>query len=360
MKFGTAMMAKLFSRENKLWSITLLFLLAFFGYISQGMATSPPTFSPANGLHDQPANITINGPTGATINYTLDGSVPTASSPIYISGNSVLISSTTQINAIATVSGVTSSVASAYYLLDGRFYTNDLPLPPTANLLGWFTGECYGPTISGAQSLWPDLSGAGNNATQTNSSNQPGLVLNDINGLNALAFNGSSSNFQVSSLTLSGGGLTLFAVINPTALASTGQVLNISGSPAPDNLVGLSVNTSGQVQFTVYNSSGTSPTSVTSSSSLTANQYHLLEVVQSGTTCTLYIDGVQVGQNTSMNQIPNATLNNNFMGMSSSSGGYFNGHIAELICYSTPLTTQQRVIMESYLLTMFQVSTQDE
>jgi hypothetical protein len=315
------------------------------------MATSLPTFTVANGIYGQPELVGINGPFGATINYTLDGSPATTSSQLYV--NPIALEVTTQINAVATVSGVTSSMASAYYVLDGHIYNLS-----STNLLGWYSCSCYGPMVSGSQGFWPDLSGAGNNATQGTVGNQPVLVSGDINNLSALAFNGSSSNFQLPSLTFNNTGLTIVAVMNPTSLVSNAQILNLSGSPAPQNLIGLSENSSSQLQFTVYNSSGTSSTSVTSSSALTANQYYLVEVVQSGTTCTLYVNGVQVGQNTSMNQIPSTALNNNFIGQSSSGGGYFNGHMTQLIYYSTPLSTQQRLMMESYLLSMFQITGQ--
>jgi hypothetical protein len=90
-----------------------------FGY-TQGQSTTTvaaPTFSPPGGTYASAQTVTISSATaGATIRYTVDGSTPTASSPLYSGPISVPASRT--VNAIATKSGSTdSAVSSASYTI---------------------------------------------------------------------------------------------------------------------------------------------------------------------------------------------------------------------------------------------------
>jgi hypothetical protein len=73
---------------------------------------STPSISPATGTYTGPQQVTISDATqGATIYYTTDGTVPTASSAAYKSAISISASSTVQ--AIAVLGGVSSLVASS-------------------------------------------------------------------------------------------------------------------------------------------------------------------------------------------------------------------------------------------------------
>jgi hypothetical protein len=59
-----------------------------------------------------------------------------------------------------------------------------------------------------------------------------------------------------------------------------------------------------------------------------------------------------------MNPIPNATLTNNLIGRYSGGSEYFKGDIAELIIYSSPLSSTQRALIESYLMGKYQIAMQ--
>ena len=90
-----------------------------FSY-TQGQSTTTvaaPTFSPPGGTYASAQTVTISSATaGATIRYTVDGSTPSASSPLYSGPISVPASRT--VNAIATKSGSTdSAVSSASYTI---------------------------------------------------------------------------------------------------------------------------------------------------------------------------------------------------------------------------------------------------
>jgi carbohydrate binding protein with CBM56 domain/chitobiase/beta-hexosaminidase-like protein len=90
-----------------------------FSYTVGGGSTTvaAPTFSPPGGTYSSAQTVTISSATsGATIRYTVDGSTPTASSPLYSGPISVPNSRT--VNAIALKSGSTTSpVSSASYTI---------------------------------------------------------------------------------------------------------------------------------------------------------------------------------------------------------------------------------------------------
>ena len=76
-----------------------------------------PAFSPAAGTYSQPQSVVLSTATsGAAIHYTLDGTAPTAASPVY--GGPISIAETTTIQAIARAVGMSdSAVASATYTI---------------------------------------------------------------------------------------------------------------------------------------------------------------------------------------------------------------------------------------------------
>ena len=73
---------------------------------------SAPSFSGATQFTET-TQVTMSGPAGAEIHYTLDGSIPTAESALYESP--ITLSETTVVKAIAVKDGVSSSVTSRVY-----------------------------------------------------------------------------------------------------------------------------------------------------------------------------------------------------------------------------------------------------
>lgn len=92
---------------NDLWKFTL----------QPSAAAATPVLSPAAGSYSSTQTVTISDATsGATIHYTVDGSVPTASSAVYSAPLTVAFSQT--ISAIAVADGyLNSAVASATYTI---------------------------------------------------------------------------------------------------------------------------------------------------------------------------------------------------------------------------------------------------
>jgi hypothetical protein len=81
------------------------------------VVVATPTMTPAPGTFDHSVAVTLASTTpGAVIHYTVDGSVPSATSPTY--GTPITVATTTTLNAIATLSGDTpSAVATGAYTL---------------------------------------------------------------------------------------------------------------------------------------------------------------------------------------------------------------------------------------------------
>jgi predicted histone-like DNA-binding protein len=71
-----------------------------------------PNFSGATQFEES-TQVTMTGPTGSEIHYTLDGSTPTAESPVY--SEPLTLTETTVVKAIAIKDGVSSAVTSRTY-----------------------------------------------------------------------------------------------------------------------------------------------------------------------------------------------------------------------------------------------------
>lgn len=78
-------------------------------------ALLPPTFTVASGTYFAAQTVTLEGPAGATIYYTVDGTTPDATSTEYTAP--IAVNATATIKAIAVLGAETSSVATATYTI---------------------------------------------------------------------------------------------------------------------------------------------------------------------------------------------------------------------------------------------------
>ena len=240
---------------------------------------SSPQFNPAGGTYSSDQTITVDCATsGATVHYTLDGSVPTVSSPTYsvpipISGDGV----SKTIKAYATKSGMSdSAVASATYDVNylqvstpqfspaAGTYSSDLTVTiscATSGATVYYTTDGSAPTTSSSVFSAPITVG-GNGTSKT---------------IRALAAKSGMAN--------SGNASATYAV--NYLQVSTPQISPAAGTYSSDQAVTISCATPGATVY--YTTDGTTPT--TSSAAYGAP----IAVAGNGTSKTIQAFAVKSG-----------------------------------------------------------------
>jgi hypothetical protein len=294
------------------------------------LTVGTPVILPGNCVAASQQSVTINGDPGATVHYTTDGSTPTTSSPVYTAP--LNITTTTTVKAIAVQSFGTSAVASAYVQIDPL--TAALPL---TNMTLWLKAD-----NSASPSLWADVSGNQNNFAQSNSSNQPTIVSNAVNGLPAVNFSGSSQYFTSSLAPFTNSQGSVFVVTKPASVVNNANFLAF-------NYENLSETTTNN--WNLNTSSGAY--TLTATNALSTSQYQVLEAINSSTdnTATIYTNGVFNSGYSSYPFILGSTPG--LIGSNTAESIFFNGRIAEILIYGAVLTSSQRAAVENYLLARY-------
>jgi hypothetical protein len=186
-----------------------------------GLATTAgvPTTSSPGGMFTGSTSVSLSSATPCSeIHYTLDGSDPTQSSPLY--AGSITITQTTTVKTRSFCPGLLPSDIATFGFTSS---TDVSPLSmPGGNLLLWLRADAGVPNLNFGD-FWGDQSGNGNNATQTSTLATPHLVQDVANGLPAMRFDGSA-NGQAMLFTqpLTGQIRTVFWVTAESASATAG------------------------------------------------------------------------------------------------------------------------------------------
>lgn len=331
--------------RNVVLALVFCFLLDGF-FASPSYALGAPTITPGNGSFTTTQNVTMSASAGS-IYYTLDGSVPTILSLLYTSA--ISINSPTQINAVAYQSGTYSSVTTAYLDVDPAL-APVLQSNLILRLRSTF-GVVTGTGSPAPVTQWTDLSGSANNAS-ANAGSAPVLLARNP-GIFALNFNGISQALSLpAGFANFTGGCTLFLVVSPATPAAGARFIDLGNGSASDNLYMSQPSASG-ADMHIFR--GATDSSVSSSNAITVGQFQLLEGLYSGTaTGTIFTNGAQDAQSTSMQTANNISRSNNFIGRASGGGNFYAGEIAEILLYSTQLSASQRAAVEAYLIQKYQ------
>lgn len=188
-------------------------------------------------------------------------------------------------------------------------------------------------------SEWRDKSATGSKWAQTTGNNQPATGTQTINGKNVLVFDGSNDNLSATTPLSTSMPLSFFLVQRIVATRTYGMSYT-SGTVAGTFDIRQNDNTGG------LNIVANSGTVYTESTNRTGLNDIISYIVPASSTSTLFRNGASLQQ--SFSTFKPILTGTHYIGRRSD-GYYANVWIAEIIAYSTELTTLQRQAVESYL-----------
>lgn len=205
----------------------VLCFLCFFS--PEALAQVQPTISTAtssvSNSYTTPQTVTISTSSGS-LYMTTDGSQPTNASPAYTAP--FVVSTPTVVKAVSYLAGSYSAVTTMYLDVDPAL--DQIVVPGLALRLradfGVVTAAGSPPPVT----TWTDLSGNGNDATGT-SSTEPKLITDVVNSFPAVSVNGSS---EYLSLPTGFADFTkaLISISNAPPYATSTQRIKVNGNNA--------------------------------------------------------------------------------------------------------------------------------
>jgi hypothetical protein len=213
---------------------------------------------------------------------------------------------------------------------------------PTSGLALWLKADTGVVTNGTAVTQWKDQTVNGNIASQANTSDQPALVPNTLNGHAVVRFNGSSDYLATSSVVSTSSPFTIFVV--STLGNAPGPIYN--GNSAGSGYGLYCQNTAD------YGALYGGRTNLTFGATVTSGeQLQEIENISSNVT-TFYQNGTQSG-NTASSGLNTPTGATYIGGVNSNASNLFSGDIAEVLIYNRALSTSERQQVEQYLLTQY-------
>lgn len=222
---------------------------------------------------------------------------------------------------------------------------------PVPGMAAWWKADSLTLGDDAAVSVWEDSSGNGYHATASGGNIK--FRTNVLNGMPIVRL--PSDQWLTSTLSAGQPQMTIFTVVKYSLATSNPSVLGGSGNSARQLQVAT---TTMQMRFVSQNVSqlalGASNTNTTTFYSRTYDRYN------NGTatpfTHRLFLNGAQNGSTTTSSTAlnPNTTT---VIGKAGSSN--FAGDIAEIIVYYTPLSTEDRALVHSYLQDKYAITMAD-
>ncbi|MCL5267093.1 MAG: T9SS type A sorting domain-containing protein [Bacteroidetes bacterium] len=224
---------------------------------------------------------------------------------------------------------------------------------PTQNLKLHLRSDEGVVSSGGTVSEWDDLSGNGNNATQSASANQPVYFGGAISNLPVIRFNGLTSKLTLPTSAALG------IQSNPYELFI---VARSSYTSQPEFLIAGGTNE--QFEYHLNGAAGARFIPVTStyldegtSGTYCDGNAHVFEARASSTGGAVSVDGVDGATSTA--NILSSNGGNLQLGVRSDGTYYFNGDIAEVILYNAVLSASSRDSVEHYLANRYGITSGD-
>lgn len=192
-------------------------------------------------------------------------------------------------------------------------------------------------------SLWPDLSGNGNDLSQANAAEQPIFLAAGLNGNPTVQFNNQSLSKSSFSL-LDDAGATFFIVMQIDNTTSSSVVFTIGNEGSSTNAIGFRSSGSLQKLGTYLNTAdGVANAALTTdlNGTLYSSSYNSAVI-------TMYQDGAFVTDTAYTDPIGAHNLLR--LGKDPNGGRPFTGRISEFILYSRALSESEISSMNSYLM----------
>ncbi|RTL42341.1 MAG: hypothetical protein EKK48_10125 [Candidatus Melainabacteria bacterium] len=329
--------------------------------------------------------VTVSGTVSFQYRPTINASVttvtgPTVTLPVYVRlakngdtisayysqsdpQNMTLLGSYTQTNAMPNLyyTGFTSYSTTSALNTGVMDYVSLMTSVPqqSSNLKLWLRGDLGITSSAGAISSWADSSSFGHNATQTTAGLKPTLVTGVLNnGVQpAVNFSGSQYLNLAANYADLNNGASIFVVVKPSSTSATGTPVSFSNTSNADAIFAQTVGTQGSLS----SFAGTTGSTVTTTTNpLSTSQYKLLEEtlvpgVTAGTAVgTIFVNGSQIVQSTTMQNLANTTRNTCNIGAGVGATNIFSGSIAEILVYNN-VSNAQRGMVEAYILSKYGV-----
>ncbi|MFA6596492.1 MAG: T9SS type A sorting domain-containing protein [Ignavibacteriaceae bacterium] len=256
------------------------------------------------------------------------------------------------LNVNTTITGLTEGTLYYYKLVAGEITSSTGKIflsssIPSSNLKLWLRSDLAVTSASSAVSTWGDVSGLGNDASQSTSANQPTLVSNSMNGNPVIRFDGTTSKMNLPASS------TLGIQSNPYEMFI---VARSSYTANPEFLI-----SGGATEQFEYHLNGARFIPISSTyldegltGAYTDGNAHIFSARASATGGAVRVDGTDGG--TSSANILSSNSGALQLGVRSDGTYYFNGDIAEVILYNTNLSTSDRSSIEHYLANRYGIT----
>jgi hypothetical protein len=225
-----------------------------------------------------------------------------------------------------------------------------------ATLSAWWKADSIAQSDNTAVASWADSGSGGNTATQGTGANQPTLQTNEINGLPVVRFDGST-DFLNSAASASLTATTLFAVFKPSTVSGNASIRAAGNGSGGSGSGGLQWRlASGVPQFVKQ---AVANVATASGAALSTTAFTIISAsFANNSTYAFYRNGAADGSGSHGQTLTAGTATN--IGYNSDGGGErLAGDLAELIVYSSVLSTGDRASVHSYLQDKYGITVSD-